>query len=99
MTANERKETKMTTTTSKRIQKHLIDRDDTLYYDTGFERAYVSAHDGFDDVNFSTTIWSEDESGNPDSVTFYFDSLLAIELSMRLIQSDLRKWRVLKNGG
>lgn len=86
-------------TIPKRIQKHLIDRDDTMYYDTGWERVYVSAYNGARwEENFAVTIWGQDEAGEPDSATFYYDSPLAIELAMRLIMHDLRKWRVLKNG-
>lgn len=84
---------------SKRIQKHLIDRDDTLYYDTGFERAYAETYNGANnEEKFKIVIWGEDEFGESDSATFYYESPLAIELAMRLVMPDLRKWRVLKNG-
>lgn len=83
---------------SKRIQKHLIDRDDTLYYNTGFERCYVDTHNGINGINFALTIWSKDANSEDESVTFYYDAPLAIELAMRLVMPDLRKWRVLKNG-
>ncbi len=84
-------------TTSKRIQKHLINRDDTMFIHTPDARIYVDTHcDELGGIFFKMVAWPQ---GNSDShETRIVEDVTELERSMKEISGDMRKWRVLKNG-
>ncbi len=84
--------------TSKRIQKYLINRDDTMFIHTPEARIYVDNYE----VYFKIVAFSngKDETGDygQRAETRHITDVIELERTMKEISGDMRKWHVLKNG-
>lgn len=88
---------------SKRIQKYLIDRDDTMFYHTPEFRIYVDTHcNDLGGIYFVIAAFSEgkDELGDYGQriETRIVEDVTELERTMKDTSGDMRKWHVLKNG-
>lgn len=88
---------------SKRIQKHLIDRDDTLYYNNALARFYIDTYnDGKGGIVFKLAAFSfsKDECGDYGQrvETRIIDTTDELQRTMRELSGTISRWRVLRNG-
>lgn len=79
----------------KRIQKHLIDRGDTMYFHSPVGSFYIDTFlDAIGRVVFKLTVWNGDQKESR-CIGLVED----LHQDMKAISGDMRKWKVLKNGG
>lgn len=88
--------------TSRRIQKHLVYRDDTMFIHTIDARIYVDTHcDGVGNLYFVMVAWPNKSEliDFEKAETRIIEDVTELERTMKETSGDMRKWRVLKNGG